>query len=65
MTPPDRFWFLFSAYAAIWLLLALFLVRLGRRHRALERELRELESRVADRGPGFDSTAAPSVGTRA
>ncbi len=43
---PDRFWFLFSAYGAFWLLLALFLVRLGRRHRALERELDDLRSRV-------------------
>jgi len=52
MSTPDRFWFLFSAYAAIWLLLALFLIRLGRRHRALARELEELRSRLAtgDRG---------------
>ena len=49
MGGPDRFWFLFSAYAAIWVLLALFLMRIGRRHRALERELRELETRVAAR----------------
>jgi CcmD family protein len=46
MSPPDRFWFLFAAYAAFWLLLASFLVRIGRRHRALERELRELAARV-------------------
>jgi CcmD family protein len=46
MTGPDRFWFLFAAYAAIWLLLASFLFRLGRRHRALERELRDLATRV-------------------
>jgi CcmD family protein len=46
MSTPERFWFLFSAYAAIWTLLALFLVRLGRRHRALERELEELRTRV-------------------
>ena len=46
MTPPDRFWFLFSAYAAIWVLLALFLVYLGRRHRALEREIDQLRTRV-------------------
>jgi CcmD family protein len=43
----DHFWFLFGAYGAIWLLLALFLLRLGRRHRALERELQELRTRVA------------------
>jgi len=48
MTLPDRFWFLFSAYGMIWLLLALFLTRLGRRHRALERELRDLRARVGD-----------------
>jgi CcmD family protein len=42
----DRFWFLFAAYGAIWTLLALFLVRLGRRHRALERELEELRTRL-------------------
>jgi CcmD family protein len=49
VTLPDRFWFLFSAYGVIWLLLALFLVRLGRQHRALERELRDLETRLGDR----------------
>ncbi len=43
---PERFWFLFSAYGAIWLLLALFLVRLGRRHATLERDLEELRTRV-------------------
>jgi CcmD family protein len=46
MTVPDRFWFLFSAYGAIWTLLVLFLIRLGRRHRALERELGELRARI-------------------
>ena len=46
MTQPDRFWFLFSAYAVIWTLLALFLLHLGRRHRALERALDELRRRV-------------------
>jgi CcmD family protein len=47
MSTPDRFWFLFSAYTAIWLLLALFLIRLGRRHRTLARELEELRARLA------------------
>ena len=47
MNTSDRFWFLFAAYSVIWTLLAGFLVRLGRRHRALERDLRELEERVA------------------
>jgi CcmD family protein len=46
MTVPDRFWFLFSAYGAIWTLLALYLIRLGRRHRALERELEDLRTRI-------------------
>lgn len=46
MSASDRFWFLFSAYGAIWLLLALFLTRLGRRHRALERELADLRARL-------------------
>ena len=51
MSLPDRFWFLFSAYGAIWLLLALFLARLGRRHRALERELRDLRARLLHEPP--------------
>ena len=42
----DGFWFLFAAYSAIWILLAGFLIHLGRRHRVLERELRALESRL-------------------
>jgi CcmD family protein len=46
VSAPDRFWFLFSAYGAIWLLLAIFLVRLGRRHRALERDLQDLRQRL-------------------
>jgi CcmD family protein len=46
MSAGDRFWFLFAAYGAIWILLALFLMHLGRRHRALERELRALEERL-------------------
>jgi CcmD family protein len=50
MSGTDRLWFLFSAYSAFWLLLAGFLVYLGRRHRALDRELRELERRLANRG---------------
>jgi CcmD family protein len=48
---PDRLWFLFAAYGAIWLLLSLFLVRLGRRHRALERELADLRARLERRPP--------------
>jgi CcmD family protein len=51
MSPPDRFWFLFAAYGAFWALLAFFLIRLGRRHRALDRALRDLERRVGS-GPG-------------
>lgn len=52
----DHFWFLFSAYAAIWVLMALFLVHLGRRHRVLERELRALEDRLPRQK---DGNAAP------
>lgn len=48
MTPTDRFWFLFSAYGVIWLLIVLFLVRLGRQQRTLDRTLRDLESRLGD-----------------
>jgi CcmD family protein len=46
MSVADRLWFLFGAYSAFWLLLAAFLVHIGRRHRALDRELRDLERRV-------------------
>jgi CcmD family protein len=46
MSNPDRFWFLFSAYAAIWTLLAVFLIRLGRKHRATTRELEALRARL-------------------
>jgi CcmD family protein len=45
----DRLWFLFAAYSAFWLLLAFFLTRLGRRNRALERELHDLEARLRAR----------------
>ena len=51
MSAPERFWFLFAAYGAIWLLMALFLAHLGRRHRVLERELKDLEARLP-RDPG-------------
>jgi len=47
MSTSDRFWFLFVAYSVIWVLLAGFLVRLGRGHRALERDLKDLEERMA------------------
>jgi CcmD family protein len=40
------FWFLFAAYGAFWVLLALFLMHLGRRQRALEQELGALEARL-------------------
>jgi len=46
MDGPDRFWYLFAAYGAIWVLMAVFLIRLGWRHRALERELKALAARV-------------------
>ena len=46
MTQPDRFWFLFTGYTVIWVLLALFLVHLGRRHQALQRTVDELRRRI-------------------
>ena len=45
MSTPG-FWYLFAAYGVFWFLLALFLMHLGRRHQALERELRALEARL-------------------
>lgn len=47
MSPPERFWFLFAAYGAFWVILASFLIRLGRRHQELEREIRALETRLS------------------
>lgn len=55
MNHPDRLVFLFAAYSAFWLLLAGFLIHLGRRHRAAERELRALEERL--RGSGASGSA--------
>lgn len=46
MSGSDRFWFLFAAYGAFWAILAWFLMRLGRRHREIERELKALETRM-------------------
>jgi len=46
MNAPN-FWYLFAAYGVFWSFMALFLMYLGRRHRTLERELRELESRIS------------------
>jgi CcmD family protein len=37
-----HFPYLFAAYAAVWLALFLYLLRLGRRSRDLEEEIREL-----------------------
>jgi CcmD family protein len=51
MDAADRFWYLFAAYGAIWILMAFFLIRLGRRHRALERDLASLAARVARQRP--------------
>jgi CcmD family protein len=62
MTTPDRFWFLFSAYTAFWIVLALFLMRLGRRQRTLERELRDLRARLAaTEAPGASSPRGTGV----
>ena len=46
MSAPDRLWFLYGAYSAFWVLLAAFLIHLGRRHRAVDRAVRELEARL-------------------
>jgi CcmD family protein len=40
--------YLAVAYGAIWLLLALYLLWLGRKHMVLRRRLDELESRELD-----------------
>lgn len=42
----EGLWYLFAAYGAFWILLAGFLIRLGRRHRELERALEALERRL-------------------
>jgi CcmD family protein len=36
--------FLFAAYAAVWVLLFLYLVALARRNRALQKEIQELRA---------------------
>lgn len=46
MSGSDSFWYLFAAYGAFWVLLAVFLAYLGRQNRALERDLRAVESRL-------------------
>jgi CcmD family protein len=38
--------YLFAAYAAVWIALFLYLLRLGRRSRELEEELRELKRQL-------------------
>ena len=63
MSSPDRLWFLFAAYSVIWILLALFLAHLARRHRGLEQELGELRARIGDTGSG--GPAVSSGATRA
>ena len=55
MSTPERFWFLFAAYGAFWLLLALFLMHLGRHQKAVERGLRALEARL----PGPPDSRSP------
>lgn len=44
-----RLSFLFAAYAAVWCGIFAYLVSLVRRHRALERELRDIEALMAKR----------------
>jgi CcmD family protein len=38
----DNFPYLFAAYAVVWIGLFLYVLRLGRRNRELEEEIREL-----------------------
>jgi len=38
--------YLFAAYAAVWIALFLYLLRLGRRSRELEEELREMKRQL-------------------
>lgn len=49
MSVPDRLWFLCAAYSAFWVLLAGFVIHLGRRHRAVDRAVRDLEARIDKR----------------
>ncbi len=43
--------FLFAAYAAVWVLLFVYVVVLSRRNRALEREIEELRQLLQRRPP--------------
>jgi len=58
MSNADRLWFLFAAYTAIWMLLAVFLIRLGRQHRATTRELEALRARLGSGAARGDRGAA-------
>jgi CcmD family protein len=42
------FWYLFAGYAAVWIGIVLYCVRLGGRTRELEAEVRELRRRLAE-----------------
>jgi CcmD family protein len=42
--------FLFAAYTAIWVLLCLYVANIGRRNRALQREIDELRALVQRAG---------------
>ena len=48
--------FLFAAYAAIWVLLFLYVANIARRNRALQREIDELRELVKRR----DTSSPPS-----
>jgi len=39
---PDTYWDLFAGYTAVWLILAVFIIRLVREQTKLKRELEEL-----------------------
>jgi len=45
----DHFPYLFAAYTAVWIAVAGYAMRLGRRSRELEDEIRELRERLGGR----------------
>lgn len=45
----DHFPYLFAAYTVIWIAIAGYAMRLGRRNRELEDEIRELRERLDGR----------------
>ena len=45
----DNLHFLFMAFAAVWIVLFLYLLRLNRRTTELDRQLAELESKILEK----------------